>query len=110
MYTISNHHQEKKEKLIEEVRQIIGFQIDPRDERFKEALEKKEQEEKKAKKAAKKLKSQQRLIDRLSREANPISASTTSSQDSGSKDQPKAEESGISSGSPIVWTKVGPTL
>lgn len=93
---------EKKEKLIEEVRQIIGFQIDPKDERFKEALEKKEQEEKKAKKAAKKLKSQQRLIDRLRREADPIPASSASSQDSGNKDQPEGEESGISPGSPIV--------
>lgn len=99
---IANPPQEKKERLIEEVRQIIGFQIDPKDERFKEALLKKEQEEKKAKKAAKKLKTQQRLIDRLRREADPTPASPPTSQDSDNKNQPDGEHSGISPGSPIV--------
>ena len=54
--------QEKKERLIEEVRQMFGFRIDPKDDRFKEALEKKEQEEKRATKAARKLKKQQKMI------------------------------------------------
>lgn len=79
----------------------MGFQIDPKDERFKEALLKKEQEEKKAKKAAKKLASQQRLIERLRRDANPTPASS-STQDTATKDQAEGEESGISPGSPIV--------
>lgn len=100
IHYISNYHQEKKQRLIEEVRQIIGFQIDPKDERFKEALLKKEQEEKKAKKAAKKLAVQQRLIDRLRKEANPTPASTPASEEPGKEKE--GEESGISPGSPIV--------
>merc|ERR1719369_2489163 len=56
---------EKKERLIEEVRQIFGFRIDPKDERFKQALEKKEAEEKKALKAAKKLERQKKMISKM---------------------------------------------
>ncbi|CAL4125430.1 unnamed protein product [Meganyctiphanes norvegica] len=56
---------EKKERLIEEVRQIFGFRIDPKDERFKQALEKKELEERKALKAAKKLEKQKRMISKM---------------------------------------------
>lgn len=86
---------EKKDKLIEEVRQILGFQIDPKDERFKEALLQKEREDKKAKKAAKKLAGQQRLIERLRQEAAP------SVEDTASKNE-TSKESNISPGSPIV--------
>ncbi|KAG0729193.1 Growth arrest and DNA damage-inducible proteins-interacting protein 1 [Chionoecetes opilio] len=88
---------EKKDRLIEEVRQILGFQIDPKDERFKEALLKKEQEEKKAKKAAKKLASQKRLLDRLRKEANP-----TPTPAEGATTKPEGEGSNISPGTPIV--------
>lgn len=80
----------------------MGFQIDPKDERFKEALLKKEQEEKKAKKAAKKLASQQRMIERLRREADPVPSSSASTQDSVNKPQTESEGNSISPGSPIV--------
>lgn len=56
---------EKRERLIEEVRSILGYRIDPKDERFKEALLQKELQEKKEKKAAKKLEKQQRMIQKL---------------------------------------------
>lgn len=64
--------QEKKERLIEEVRDILGFRIDPRDERFKEALEQKEKEEKKKSKAAKKLAKEQRMLEQLRREVDTV--------------------------------------
>merc|ERR1712106_1016718 len=56
---------EKKERLIEEVRQIFGFRIDPKDERFKQALEKKELEERKALKQARKLEKQKKMISKM---------------------------------------------
>ncbi|MPC48659.1 hypothetical protein E2C01_042439 [Portunus trituberculatus] len=89
---------EKKEKLIEEVRQILGFQIDPKDERFKEALLQKEKEEKKAKKVAKKLARQQRMIDRLRQEAD---TSPSPVKEASSKSE-VGEGSNISPGAPIV--------
>lgn len=45
---------ERKERLVEEVRQHFGFKISPQDERFKTMLQQKEREEKKKKKEAKK--------------------------------------------------------
>ncbi|XP_076029008.1 growth arrest and DNA damage-inducible proteins-interacting protein CRIF isoform X2 [Oratosquilla oratoria] len=57
---------EKKQQRIDEVRQIFGFHIDPRDERFKEALEQKEKEERKAAKEAKKLERQKKVLERMS--------------------------------------------
>merc|ERR1712106_278693 len=56
---------EKKERLIEEVRQIFGFRIDPKDERFKQALEMKELEERKALKQARKLEKQKKMISKM---------------------------------------------
>lgn len=93
--------QEKKERLIEEVRQIFGFRIDPRDERFKEALLQKEREEKKASKAAKKLAHQQRMIDRLKREAAGESTAEKSSASGTISDQTK-DPTNMLSGSSIV--------
>ncbi|KAK7084765.1 hypothetical protein SK128_003617 [Halocaridina rubra] len=61
---------EKKERLLEEIRQMFGFRIDPKDVRFKEALEKKELEEKQAAKAAKKLKKQQKIIENIKKMAH----------------------------------------
>ncbi|XP_049783639.1 growth arrest and DNA damage-inducible proteins-interacting protein 1 [Schistocerca cancellata] len=43
----------RKDRLMEEVRRHFGFKVDPRDDRFKEMLEKKEREEKKLAKEAK---------------------------------------------------------
>ena len=80
------------------MRQILGFQIDPKDERFKEALLQKEKEEKKAKKAAKKLARQQRMIDRLRQEAEP---STSPVKEASDKSE-TGEGSNISPGAPIV--------
>lgn len=56
---------ERKEKLIEEVRRHFGYTVDPRDEKFKEMLDKKEKEQKKAMKEAKKKAKEEKLIKTL---------------------------------------------
>ena len=61
--------QEKRLKRIEEVRQIFGYNIDPKDSRFQEALEKKDEEEKRVQKAARKLEKQRLLTERLKSQA-----------------------------------------
>ena len=57
--------QEKREKLLEEVRLMFGVYIDPQSERFQEAVAKKELEEKKAEKALKKQLKQQKMLEQL---------------------------------------------
>ncbi|XP_064102161.1 large ribosomal subunit protein mL64-like isoform X1 [Macrobrachium nipponense] len=82
----------KKEKVIEEIRQMFGYRIDPKDDKFKEALEKKEQEEKKAAKAAKKLKKQQKLIAEIHKMAGEgnarIEGDNTNSKEGGVETAP----------------------
>ncbi|KAK7862941.1 hypothetical protein R5R35_004897 [Gryllus longicercus] len=55
----------KKDRLIEEVRRYFGFKVDPKDERFKEMLEKKEKEEKKLAKEAKKKAREAKYLSQL---------------------------------------------
>lgn len=69
---ISNHFsfiariaKERKDRLIEEVRRQLGFQIHPKDERFKELLEKKEKEQRKALKLAKRQEKEAKLINKI---------------------------------------------
>lgn len=61
--------QEKKERLIEEVRQHFGYTVDPKDEKFKELLEKKEKEEKKAAKEAKRQARHERMLADLEKKS-----------------------------------------
>ncbi|KAJ3665040.1 hypothetical protein Zmor_000556 [Zophobas morio] len=56
---------ERKERLIEEVRMHFGYTVDPRDEKFKEMLEKKEKEQKKAMKEAKKKAREENIMTKL---------------------------------------------
>jgi len=44
----------KKARMIEEVRRIVGYNIDPKDEKFQLAMEQKEKEQQKKEKEAKK--------------------------------------------------------
>ncbi|XP_067010299.1 large ribosomal subunit protein mL64 [Anabrus simplex] len=68
---------EKKDRLVEEVRQHFGYKVDPRDERFKELLEKKEKEEKKlAKEAKRKDKEAKALAKLMELGTKPTSATT----------------------------------
>lgn len=55
----------RKQKLIEEVQDYIGFKMDPKDERFKEVLAMKEEEEKKAKKKLRKQEREQKMLAKL---------------------------------------------
>ncbi|KAI4457953.1 growth arrest and dna damage-inducible protein-interacting protein 1 gadd45gip1 [Holotrichia oblita] len=56
---------ERKEKLIEDVRRHFGYTVDPRDDRFKEMLEKKEKEQKKAMKEARKKAKEEQIVTRI---------------------------------------------
>lgn len=64
----------KREQLLEDVRQEIGFKIDFKDPRFKALMEKKELDAKKAKKAEKKKKREELLIAKVKEEAQSVLA------------------------------------
>jgi len=55
----------KKEKVIQEVREFLGYDIEPNDPRFEEALQKKDEEEKAAMRAARKLEKQRQNMEML---------------------------------------------
>jgi len=55
----------KKEKLIQEVREFVGYDLDPKDPRFEEALIKKDEENKRLSKAARKQEKQKQTLERL---------------------------------------------
>ncbi|XP_045463604.1 growth arrest and DNA damage-inducible proteins-interacting protein 1 [Harmonia axyridis] len=57
----------KRERLIEEVRKHFGYKVDPKDEKFKELLEKKEKEQKKLAKEARKKEREAKLLEKLKR-------------------------------------------
>jgi hypothetical protein len=55
----------KKEKLIQEVREFVGYDLDPKDPRFEEALIKRDEEQKRLLKAARKQEKQRITLERL---------------------------------------------
>ncbi|CAH0721421.1 unnamed protein product, partial [Brenthis ino] len=62
----------KKERLVEEVRRHFGFTLDPRDERFKEALAKREKEQRKLEKQAKMEAKEKMMIAKLQQKSVEI--------------------------------------
>lgn len=56
---------QKKEKLIDEISEYLGYEIDPRDPRFQEAVEQREKEQKKSRKAKKQQESYEKMITKL---------------------------------------------
>lgn len=60
---------EKRERMLEDIRQEIGFKIDYKDPRFKALMEQKEIEAKKMKKKEKKQKREELLIEKLKEQA-----------------------------------------
>lgn len=56
---------QKKEKLIDEISEYLGYDIDPRDPRFQEAVEQRQKEQKKARKAQKQQESYEKMITKL---------------------------------------------
>nr|CAH7745369.1 unnamed protein product [Callosobruchus chinensis] len=81
----ANVAKQKKDRLIEEVRKHFGYTVDPRDERFKEMLEKKEKEQKKAMKEERKKMREAKMMDKLLKKA-------TSDQSSEESPGPEAKE------------------
>lgn len=76
---------EKRERLLEEIRQEFGFKIDFRDPRFKALMEKKELEQKKAKKMEKKKKREEQLMEKLKEQAEQTKKTDDSAQVEGAK-------------------------
>lgn len=78
---------QRKERMMEELREQFGFYIDPRDERFKEMLEQKEKEDKKKKKELKKQKKAERMMLLLKKAEDEMKAresqNTNENQQSG---------------------------
>ncbi|NP_001155981.1 growth arrest and DNA-damage-inducible, gamma interacting protein 1 [Nasonia vitripennis] len=62
----------KKEKVMQEIKEQIGYNIDPRDERFKQILEQKEKEDKKKKKEEKKKLRAEKLMAYLAKQSQEI--------------------------------------
>ena len=56
----------KREKVMEEAKELLGFKVDPRDKRFQELMDAKEAAAKKEAKQAKKKAREEHLIARLS--------------------------------------------
>ncbi|XP_034945304.1 growth arrest and DNA damage-inducible proteins-interacting protein 1 [Chelonus insularis] len=65
--------QEKKERLVEEVRRKLGFAVDPKDSKFQEALEKMEAEEKKRRKELKKQERAAKILAMLLKQSQEVS-------------------------------------
>lgn len=69
---------QKKDRMIEEVRRHFGFNVDPKDERFKEMLQQKEKEDKKKMKEAKRKQKEEKmmakLIDKTAGASNEVKA------------------------------------
>ncbi|ENN73920.1 growth arrest and DNA damage-inducible proteins-interacting protein 1 [Dendroctonus ponderosae] len=55
----------RKDRLVEEVRRHFGYTVDPRDDRFKEMLEKKEKEQRKSLKEARKKAREEEMVKKL---------------------------------------------
>lgn len=51
--------------MIEEVRRHFGYTVDPRDEKFKEMLEKKEKEQKKLMKEQRRKEKEEKMVDKM---------------------------------------------
>jgi len=64
---------ERKDRLIEEVRRIVGYKMDSRDEKFKELLVQKEKAQKKALKETKRLEKEKKLFAKLNEDKNATS-------------------------------------
>lgn len=61
---------QKKEKLIDEICEYLGYEIDPRDPRFQEAVEQRNKEQKKARKVKKQQESYEKMITKLKQMAD----------------------------------------
>lgn len=87
---------ERKERLMEEVRRHFGFQISPKDERFKEMLAQKDKEEKKRKKAAKKQARDEKMLAMFAESAEALkkrTAAAAAGNESGESSKTPTESS-----------------
>lgn len=88
LYEDIEKEKEKKEKVIQEVREFLGYDIQPNDPRFEEALLKKDEEEKAAIRAARKLEKQRAGMEMLQ---EMVAAALEKEKKSGAK-KPEEEQ------------------
>lgn len=81
----------KREQMLEDIRQEIGFKIDFKDPRFQALMEKKELEAKKAKKAAKKKQREDQLLEKLKEQAKETLDKSEGDEDKSKKEKSKAD-------------------
>jgi len=82
----------QKEKVIQEVREFLGYDIDPSDPRFEEAIAKKDEEEKAAIRAARKLEKQRQNMEALQALVSEALEKEKESKKSGAKPTPSEEK------------------
>ncbi|VEN49652.1 unnamed protein product [Callosobruchus maculatus] len=87
----ANLAKQRKDRLIEEVRKHFGYTVDPRDEKFKEMLEKKEKEQKKALKEERKKMREAKMMDRLLKKGDSEKSNKEESPDTKAKEDVKSE-------------------
>ncbi|XP_072378691.1 large ribosomal subunit protein mL64-like [Diabrotica undecimpunctata] len=83
---------ERKERLVEEVKRHFGYSVDPKDERFKEMLEKKEKEQRKALKEERRKQKEAKLMDKISKKGNPDDEKESDDKEESSKNKNVKEE------------------
>ncbi|KAL3269855.1 hypothetical protein HHI36_008913 [Cryptolaemus montrouzieri] len=82
----ANAARQKRERLIEEVRKHFGYKVDPKDDKFKELLEKKEKEQKKLAKEARKKEKEAKLMEKLNKKNDNKNTKTVEKKDKASDD------------------------
>lgn len=84
---------EKKDRIVEEIRRHFGFKIDPRDERFKEMMEKKEKEAKKLSKAEKQKAKDMKILAEAQVAAEKEKEQAAAAEDDDDDDEDKTKKS-----------------
>lgn len=82
---------QKREELIEEIREQVGYTVDPRDERFQAILEQKEKEDKKRKKEEKKKKRAEKMLAYILQSNDKIEKAQDN-KESNNKTEPQKNE------------------
>lgn len=85
----------KQQQLIEEISELLGYDVDPKDPKFQEAVEMKKREEKKVKKAKKQQESYEKMLAKLANIAasgKKAEAASGDSQEPAHKEKPEIEQ------------------
>jgi hypothetical protein len=96
MYKERDEEKAKKERLVQEVREFVGYELDPSDPRFEEALVKRDEELKKVLRAQRKQERQKLTLERLQALANEAMEREREDKDILDKSSAKAADKQVS--------------